>query len=266
VSSSQNGQVSYMVSPISSGLNISGSTPATKIEISIGVARNSINSSGQTFSHPTMSSCRVYACLYDFSPQVEQMYLTKNSTKVIRYTDFLSFQILNISAGGNFSQILTNSIARGRKLIAIPQIASGYNFAGDGKVIAPLNSPFSSSNCTTSKGAVTNYNVLVSGSNLYQQNLSTTFDFYQELRKSNSINGGLSFGMSSGLINENEFESGYHYLVSDLSRCPSEASDNVAKSIQVQSTNSGIYPIDIFYFLQFEREVEIDIQTGTLIQ
>ncbi len=182
------------------------------------------------------------------------MYLSKNPTKTIKYTDFLSFQVLNVPAGGNFSQILTNSIARGRQLIAIPQISSSFNFAGTGKTIAPLNSPFSTSTCTTSKNAITNYNVLVSGSNLYQQNLSTTFDFYQELRKSNSINGGLSFGMSSGLINENEFEDGYHYLVSDISRSASEASDNIAKSIQVIGTNSGLYPIDIFIFFNLNEK------------
>ena len=71
--------------------------------------------------------------------------------------------------------------------------------------------------------------------------------------------------MSSGLINENECEDGYHYLVSDISRSASEASDNIAKSIQVIGTNSGLYPIDIFYFLQFEREVEIDTASGSLL-
>ena len=182
VSSSQSGCVPFLLSPIDGGLNISGTTTATKVEVSIGVARNSINSSGSIFSHPTMSSCRIYCCLYDFTPQAEQMYLSKNPTKKIKYTDFLSFQVLNVPAGGNFSQILTNSIARGRQLIAIPQISSSFNFAGDGRTIAPLNSPFSTSTCTTSKNAITNYNVLVSGSNLYQQNLSATFDFYQELR------------------------------------------------------------------------------------
>jgi hypothetical protein len=58
---------------------------------------------------------------------------------------------------------------------------------------------------------------------------------------------------------------GYHYLVTDISRSASEASDNIAKSIQVIGTNSGLYPVDIFYFLQFEREVEIDIATDSLI-
>jgi hypothetical protein len=232
VSSSQNGQVPYMISPIGNGLNIGSATPVTKMELSCGIARNSFGST--TYSHPTLSSVRVYCCLYDMTPQAEQMYLSKQSTKTIKYSDFLSFQTLNIGAGANYNQILTNSIARGRRLIGVPQISSAFNSAGTAGTIAPSNSPFSSCPNTTSDGAITNYNILVSGSNLYQQNLSYSVEhFIQELRKTDSINGGMSLGMSSGLISQLDYESGYRFLVSDLSRCPSEASDNVSKSIQV---------------------------------
>jgi hypothetical protein len=268
VSSSQNGQVPYIISPTGegNGLNIGGATPVTKLELSIGIARNSINSSGQSFSHPTLSSVRAYCCLYDLTPQAESMYLSKVPTKVIKYNDFLSFQTLNIGAGANFNQILTNSIARGRRLIGVPMIAAAFNNAGTAGTIAPMNSPFTSSPNTTSNTAITNYNVLLSGANLYQQNLNYSVEnFIQELRKTNSVNGGMSLGMSSGLINQLEYESGYRFIVSNLSRTPSEASDNVSKSIQVIGTNSGKYPIDIFWFLEFSREIEIDIGTGSLI-
>jgi hypothetical protein len=90
-------------------------------------------------------------------------------------------------------------------------------------------------------------------------------NFIQELRKTGSMNGGMSLGMSSGLLDQLDYESGHRFLLSDLSRTPSEASDNVSKSIQVIGTNSGKYPIDILWFLEFEREVTIDLQTGSLI-
>jgi hypothetical protein len=267
-SSSQFGQVPYQISPIGdgNGLNIASITPVTKMELSIGVARNSINSSGTTFSHPTLSSVRVYAALYDLTPQVESMYLSKMPTKVIKYKDFLSFQTLNISPNSNFNQILTNSISRGRRLIGVPQIAAAFNYAGNGGVIAPANSPFSTSPNTTANGAITNFNVLVSGTNLWQQNLNySSENFIHELRKTSAINDGLSLGMSSGLINQLEYEAGYRFIVADLSRTPSEASDNIAKSIQVIGSNTSGVPIDILWFLEFEREIEIDIGSGNLI-
>jgi hypothetical protein len=71
--------------------------------------------------------------------------------------------------------------------------------------------------------------------------------------------------MSSGLISQNDFENGYRFIVADLSRTPSEATDNVSKSIQVIGTNTGDKMITIYWFLVFERSVEIDVQTGSLI-
>ncbi len=143
VSSSQNGQVPYIISPIGggNGLNIGSTTPVTKMELSIAIARNAINSSGVTYSHPTLSSVRAYCCLYDMTPQAEQMYLSKQSTKTIKYSDFLSFQTLNISPGANFNQILTNSIARGRRLIGVPQISSAFNSAGRVELLVLLTPP-----------------------------------------------------------------------------------------------------------------------------
>ena len=129
-----------------------------------------------------------------------------------------------------------------------------------------MASPFSSSPCTTAKNPITNYNILLSGSNLYQQNYNYSWEqFQQELRKTNSINGGSSIGLSSGLISQNDFENGYRFLVSDISRSASEATDNVAKSIQVVGTNSGDKAIDILWAIFYEREIEVDLATGSLI-
>jgi hypothetical protein len=71
--------------------------------------------------------------------------------------------------------------------------------------------------------------------------------------------------MSSGLISQNDFENGYRFIVADLSRTPSEATDNVSKSISVIGTNLGDKPISIYWFLVFQREVEMDTATGSLI-
>ena len=61
--SSQNGVVPYMISPIGSGsgLDVGGTAAATGLELSIGIARNSINKTGATFVHPSLQSCRFYA-------------------------------------------------------------------------------------------------------------------------------------------------------------------------------------------------------------
>jgi hypothetical protein len=260
--SSQNGVVPYMISPIGVGQGLDVGT-ATGLELSIAIARNGINKTGQIFSHPTMTSCRIYCAMYDMSPSAEQMYLSKLSTKLIKYDDYLSIQTLNIPPNGNFNQILTNSIARGRKLIGIPVLTE--NCAGASGTISPLASPFSTSPCTTARNAISNFNVLVSGSNLYQSNISYTFESFQNELRKEGINGGSSLGMSSGLISQNDFENGYRFIVADLSRTPSEGTDNISKSISVIRTNLGDKPISIYWFLVFQREVEMDTATGSLI-
>ena len=266
--SSQNGAVPYQISPIGKGfgLDIAGTTPSTGLELSIAIARNTINKTGQTFTHPSLTSCRFYGAMYDLTPQAEQMYLSKTPTKKILYEDFLSFQTLGVPPGGNFNQILTNSIARGRKIVGIPVISGSTNYAGDGRTISTLASPFSSSPCTTCKSPILNFNVLLSGNNVFQSNLNYSYEqFVQELHKT-GINGGSSTGLSSGLISQTDFENGYRFLLADISRTPSQSTDDIMKSVQVIGTNSGSQSVDIFWYIYFEREVTIDIQTGSLIQ
>ena len=97
---------------------------------------------------------------------------------------------------------------------------------------------------------------------MYAQNYNFSIEhFYQELRKINSTNGGSTIGM----LSQTDFENAYRFITADLSRKPSEAVDNISKSIQVIGTNSGTYPIDIFWFVFYERQIEVDIQTGSLI-
>jgi hypothetical protein len=87
--------------------------------------------------------------MYDLSVQAESLYLSKTPTKKMLYEDFLSFQTLAIPAGGNFNQVLSNSVSRITKIVGIPIISSTVNFAGRAGTISPLASPFSSSPCTT---------------------------------------------------------------------------------------------------------------------
>jgi hypothetical protein len=63
VSSSQVPQKFHMISPINGGnTNIQSATPVTKMELSIAIARNAINSSRSY--HPTLNSGRVlFRCL-----------------------------------------------------------------------------------------------------------------------------------------------------------------------------------------------------------
>ena len=214
----------------------------------------------------------------EMTPTAEEAYLSAVPTKTILYNDILSYQALNNASGSNVSQILTNGVSRPRYLLIIPQMAGAINgsavanltstySAGVGQLGTPMNSPFSSSPGTTApQASITNLNVLVSGQNIYQSNYTYGFEeFLQEVRGSNAINGGISMGLSSGLLSQNDWENGYRFCYVDLSRRISQPNDDISRSIQVIFTNSATYATDYYFIIGYEKAIVISTSTGSLI-
>ena len=113
---------------------------------------------------------------------------------------------------------------------------------------------------------ISNFNVLISGTALYQSNLQYGFEhFLQEIRQSNALNGGLQMGLSSGILSQQEYESAYHYVFVDLSRKSNSANDDISRSIQVVFNNAANYSMDYYYILGYEREITVSTQTGSLV-
>ena len=269
-----------MVSPIGDGKGIKEDNAITKSTISLGIGK-SFNTSS-SYSHPVMTSCRFYAKMLEFSPQYEEMYLSAVPTKTILYNDILSFQTLSVQANGSVSQILTNGISRPRYLLIIPQMAGIINGSAKANLSSsfttasanglsalgsPMNSPFSSAPGTTAPQAViSSLNILVSGQNIYQSNYQYGFEqFLQEVRGSNSLNGGLPLALSSGLLSQQDWENGYRFCYVDLSRRVSQANDDISRSIQVSFTNSSTYCMDYFYVIAYEKQLSLSTSTGALI-
>jgi len=270
---SQNGTFPCMLSP---SLSTSGSVlnGATGVTVSLGIGK----SVSGVYSHPTMTQCRIYANTFEMSPMYQEKYLEMVPTKKVVYNDILSFQVLNVARGGNFSQILTNGISRPRYLLLVCQIAAAIHgtatlntdtayTAGVGQLGSPMNSPFSSSPATTAPYCgISNFNVLISGSALYQSNINYGFEHWlQEIRGSNAINGGTALGLSSGILSQQDYESGYRFVYVDLSRKSSISQDDVSRSIQIIGTNSAQYPMDIYAIIGYEREFTVSTGTGSLV-
>jgi hypothetical protein len=277
---SLNGVFPCMVSPIGNGLGIKADNAITKCTVSLGIGK-SFNTA-TSYSHPAMTSCRFYAKMLEFSPLYEEMYLSAVPTKTLLYNDILTFQTLSVGAGSSVSQILTNGISRPRYLLIVPQmagiingsakanLASSFTAAAANALSAlgsPMNSPFSSAPGTCAPQAViSSLNILVSGQNIYQSNYQYGFEQYlQEVRGSNSLNGGLPLALSSGLLSQQEWENGYRFIYVDLSRRVSQANDDISRSIQVTFTNSSTYCMDYFYVISYEKQISLSTSTGALI-
>ena len=139
-----------------------------------------------------------------------------------------------------------------------------YGVHGAGANINPITSPFDSAPSTTMPASsLTNFQVLVSGKNVFNEpNLYTFQNFLNELSKT-GLNGSLTDAVSSGLISQRMFENNYAYYTVDLAR-RLKSDDGTPMSVQVNGTNSSARPIDIYAFLVYRRSLTVDLVSGDI--
>jgi len=208
-----------------------------------------------------MKSCRLYAPVYKMNPLAEQRYLSLAPTKKIVYNDIFQYQFNGIGSTAPFNLLVTNGITDIQSVLVVPFLSP----VGNATTFSTLLSPTTTSGATPDPITLTNFNILVSGVNLFLNNEQYDFEaFNQELKSSNQLNGNLTTGLTSGLISEDMFSRGYRYYYGDCSRIlPSEA--GVSRSIQIQGTNASLLECNLMVFVEFRRSMTIDISTGARI-
>lgn len=213
---------------------------------------------------PPITAVRWYVPAYMMNPLKEEQYLTMNRFKTIVYNDIYNYNVLSVASGGSFNAILTNGIINPRKVIVIPV----FNNAAGNAATASLNpaqSFFDTVPASTSPlAALTNFNVQISGQNMFQQNELYDFQQFLDEHARTGINGGVfDSGIQSGLIGFKEWTHNYRYYVCDVSRrLPAE--NNVPKSVVISGTNGCGKILDLYCFVEFQRTLTIDLETGQI--
>lgn len=215
--------------------------------------------------NPMLSSCRLYIDLYTMNPLKEEQYIMTR-TKTIKYRDLFSYQFLGVPTG-SFNFLVSNGISNLKEIVVCPMIASTANkvsiVGGNSQYASPIASPFASEPATLSPLMyINNFNIQISGVNIFTNNENYGYEqFLNELYGVGSINGGLTDGLSSGLISQTAFYNNYGYLVANTARrLPEE--DRTPKSVQIMGTTLCSVPVDIYVFCIFEKEIVIDTYTG----
>jgi hypothetical protein len=219
-----------------------------------------------------ITSCRIYAPCYTMSPIAEQRFLSLTPTKKVLYNDIFQYQFQGLNST-TFNLLVTNGISNVRQVVVVPflnQTSNGVSGAGNyaGVITSTLLSPFATSGGTPDPIQITNFNIQVSGKNLFLQQLQYNFeDFYEQVVSSNQLNGSLTTSLSSGLVGFEDWSNLYRYYVGNVSRSlPSE--DGVAKAIQILGTIPQCSPtlqVNLMVFIVFEREITIDLRTGARV-
>jgi len=228
---------------------------AVAVKLSVDIVK-----SRQNGHQTSLTSCRLYAPLYKFNPLAEQRYLSLAPTKRVEYEDVFQYQFSGVNAGDTFNFLVSNGIADIQSVLVVPFLSSSANNG-----MNPFLSPYSTAGATPDPIPLQQFNILLSGVNLFLENEEYDFQaFSHQLASSNQLNGGLTTGLGSGLIGKFEFENLYRYYYGNASRSlPSE--EGVSRSVQIVGKNASAQQISLMVFVCFKRSMTVDIQTGARV-
>ena len=240
---------------ISVGSTVIGTNPNTTGGTPLGTGRLS-------------KSIYLYVPAYTFNPVFEEAYLS-NPVKQIKYTDIYQYQVQGIAVGSQFNNLITNGIANIKSVLIIPFYAQN-NTQGTTNFTLPspeYQSPFDTAGCGTTAPMVTlgNFNIQISGQNAIYNTQRYTFEqFNDQLYGQLSVNGGQTDGLTSGLIGYQDFLQSYCYYYVNVERMlPVEQS--VPKSVQILGTNYSTQVLDLWVFIEYGVEINIDLTTGARV-
>jgi len=209
-------------------------------------------------------------CTYKFTEEGEERYLNKmGKSTPVSFLD--TYTIAKEFPDNSPIRFLCHQgLSKVRSFLLITQAnnnAQATPSSTQNSTISVNNSPFVAGQ--NLRGiSYTNMNLMINGKPHYQDgNREFTYQMYQnELISAKSINGGLTNGLSSGLISEEDFLSGiYNFVYIDLSR-KEQSDDDVVKSIQFNATNNGLCKnLLLRAFINFEQTINVNVDTGQLV-
>ena len=242
-----------------------GNINFTVLSISCCVGKNYFPAHAALGLLPVKSQCRWYIPTYVLNPISENQYLSLG-TKTVKYIELFNFPVYNIAPGQNFTTLISNGLARMKRLIIMPYIAQSVHGAdNNGATFSVLNSPFSGEPGCVSPSIITSWNVQLGGINVYPNPVSYGYElFLNEMSGVYGVNSNKTMGLCSSRISQIDYNNIFGYLVCDISRRLDE--DNTTSiSLSISGTNSGAKAIDLFCYIEYERQIVLDLMTGKLV-
>ena len=260
------GQGAYPITP-----QAAANPAAVAVSVGLSIVRTQFSQLAvQNLACP-ITSVRLYAPAYTLSPIAEQRYLSLTPTKRVVYNDIFQFSFPGQTPNSPFNILVTNGIPNIRSVLVVPLLprASNGTAAANSTTSSSILSPFASTPSTPDPIAIQNFQIQISGRNLFINQLVYDYEsFVEQLVSSNQLNGSLTTSLASGLISKQDFQYLYRYYYGNCSRSlPSE--EGVSKAVQIQGTLAmpagfaGL--VDLMVFIEFEREITIDVRTGARV-
>lgn len=213
-------------------------------------------------------SIYLYVPAYTFNPVFESAYLS-SPVKSVKYSDYYQYQIQNIGAGSQFNNLLTNGIANIKSVLVCPYYSQTAGATASGLPVGmPVyQSPFdpAGAGATSPFCLFTNFNVVISGQNaIYNTQMRMLEQFNNQGKGCNAVNGDMTDGLTSGLINSLGFETSQCFYYVNVGRqLPVE--EAVPKSVQLIGTNQSGLALDLICFIEYGVSIDFDCLTGARV-
>jgi hypothetical protein len=215
-----------------------------------------------TQSSPLGRSILLNVPAYTFNPVFETSYLSSPIKKIV-YEDIYQYQVLGQTPNQTFNNLITNGIANIKSVLVLPFYSNSYNTAS----LRPIQSPLdpAGGGPTSPLSLLTQFNIQISGQNaIYNTERYSYEQFINQLYGQNAVNGGMTDGLTSGLVGMTDFEMEYCYYYVNVGRMlPVE--EAVPKSVNILGTNTTAYSLDLYVFVSYGVEVSVDILTGARV-
>jgi hypothetical protein len=185
--------------------------------------------------------------IYKIKPEFNELYI-KDSVRTIKYTDYLYYNLNNITSGSTTNFTISNAVSNCKYLLMIPQLLKNKVNCLNQSIIA--NGPILLSNLQ-----------LMKGSSVFNQPLIYTYDmFLNYIENNNNMNGGKDW--VNNLFNFNNFNKLYRLYFFDLTLINNQK--DVAYNLTVQFINKCKLPINVDFYVFEEKELIFNKINGVI--
>ena len=246
---------SYGFNPIQIGdATAWGSDGATSIEVDMAIKNDALK------------ACVIDIPMYELSPTAESSYLS-DAVKTFNYNKVL-YQKLGVIASdqptGNL--LISSGTSRARKLVMLPcyEYVSVAGNIATSDMLSP-NSSFGSGFLSSPFAHVSDFNVIVSGIPLYNTNLNTPVEFFNEFKRETLNNGVDTAVLNASKVDLDQYKTQYGAIVVDLTQNSKEKDDDLSKSYSVTFTNPTKLSCSYLCYLYYEATVSVNAETGQIV-
>jgi len=243
-------------------LDGTGGTAIFDLSVGKSCLNSTLNAVGTTVPTALPASVALHVPSYIMSPSLAGAYVSANSSKRITYTDVYQFKISDVTAGSTENRLITSGIRGIRSVLMIPMSPSASN-GGVPEHASVL------SDCgggpSSLLAQVTNFQVQIGGVNQIESGGRYEWEIFNNyVYGVNAVNGGMSDGLTSGLVGQSDWARKYLYYYVDCNR-GTDLERDTPKSVQIQFQNISAKTQDYYVYVEFENSFALDVGTGSIV-